>query len=170
MDRISDAIANCVSYFILILMFLVSFEVAMRYLFNHPTIWSTETTQYLFLTMIALGGAYVMRANAHVNVDIIHCRLRPRARAIVNLFTYLVIFFYLGFVVWKTWYVAVRSYEWRETSASLFGPPIWPIKFFIPVGAFLLLLQTVATYFRNIMQAISGEEDTELIENREDEA
>ena len=168
-DRISNVIADCFSFLIFIMIFLVSFEVVMRYVFKQPTIWSSEVTQYLFLAIIAFGGCYAMRTNAHVNVDIIQNKFSPRVRAIINLCTYLIIFLFLCFVIWISWKAAMRSFKWGETSSSLFNPPVWPLKFLIPIGAFLLLLQTIASYFRNIIQAVSGETNVELLESWEGE-
>jgi TRAP-type mannitol/chloroaromatic compound transport system permease small subunit len=158
-DRVSDYTAKGVSYLIFFLMLLVPFEVVMRYVFNRPTIWSMEITQFILCALIAFGGAFTLRTGGHVNVDILYHRFGPRTRAIVNSITYLILFFFLVMLIWKSWGVAVRSLKWGETSSSSFNPPIWPVKFFIPLGAFLLLLQAVAGYIRNIVHAITGSDE-----------
>ena len=158
-DRISEYIAVLNSYLIFVLMLLVPFEVTMRYVFRSPTIWSSEITQYILCALIAFGGAFTACADKHVNVDIVYGLFRPRAKAVINLFTYLVLFFFLILLIWKSWGVAARSLAWGETSSSSFNPPVWPIKFFIPIGAILLLLQAIVTYMRNIIQALTGESE-----------
>lgn len=155
-DRISEYTARAVSYLIFFLMLLVPFEVMMRYVFNRPTIWSMEITQFILCALIAFGGAFTLRIGGHVNVDILYHRFNLKRKSIVNLFTYLILFFFLTLLIWKSWGVAVRSLGWGETSSSSFNPPIWPVKFFIPIGAFLLLLQAIASYIRNIIQAVTG--------------
>lgn len=171
-DRVSDSTARGVSYLIFILMLLVPFEVMMRYVFNRPTIWSMEITQFILCALIAFGGAYTLRTGGHVNVDILYHRLGVRTRAIINSFTYLILFFFLVMLIWKSWDVAVRSFKWGETSSSSFNPPIWPVKFFIPLGGFLLLLQAVAGYIRNILLAVTGRSEFDMdgdLPPREDE-
>jgi len=160
-ERISDCTARGVSYLIFVLMLLVPFEVIMRYAFNRPTTWSMEITQFILCALIAFGGAFTLRTGGHVNVDILYHRFGSRTRAIINSFTYLILFFFLVVLIWKSWGVAVRSLKWGETSSSAFNPPIWPVKFFIPLGAFLLLLQAIAGYIRNLVTAITGSSDFE---------
>jgi TRAP-type mannitol/chloroaromatic compound transport system permease small subunit len=155
-DKVSDWTAIGGSYLIFLLMLLVPFEVTMRYVFNSPTIWSGEIVQFILCALIAFGGANVSRVNGHVNVDVFYGRMRPKTHAWINLIHYQVAFFFLGLLIWKSWGVAVRSLSWGETSSSAFNPPIWPIKFFIPIGASLLLLQTLASYIRYILTLISG--------------
>lgn len=161
-DRLSDWLANVVSYLIFVLMLLVPFEVTMRYIFNSPTVWSKETTQFILCALIAFGGAKTLREGEHVNVDVVYSKFSPRSKAIINLFTYLILFFFLILLTWKSWGVAMRSFAWKESSASAFDPPIWPIKFFIPLGAFFLFLQAVVEYVRNIMMAVTGRSDTDI--------
>lgn len=160
-DRISDFTARGVSYLIFVLMLLIPFEVAMRYIFNSPTTWSMEITQFILCALIAFGGAYTLRTGGHVNVDILYHRFGSRTRAVINSFTYLILFFFLVLLIWKSWGVAVRSMRWGETSSSSFNPPIWPVKFFIPIGAFLLLFQALSAYIRFLIQAITGGNEVE---------
>ena len=129
-DRLSAILAQLSSITIIALMLLIPFEVIMRYIFNSPTIWSSEVSQFILCALIAFGGAKTLRDGHHVNVDIVYGRLSVRGQAIVNLFTYLILFFFIGMLVWKSWGVAVRSFNWGETSSSSFDPPIWPFKVF----------------------------------------
>jgi TRAP-type mannitol/chloroaromatic compound transport system permease small subunit len=56
----------------------------------------------------------------------------------------------------------MQSLAWRETSASGWNPPLYPIKFIIPLGVLLLLLQSVAMFVRYIIQAITGVEEIKI--------
>jgi TRAP-type mannitol/chloroaromatic compound transport system permease small subunit len=53
---------------------------------------------------------------------------------------------------------AMNSLSFRETLSSAWAPPIYPIKFAIPVAAFLLLLQGLAKYIRDLHLAVTGKE------------
>jgi len=160
-DKISEYAGIGVSFLIIFLMLAIPFEVVMRYIFKNPTEWSLEITQYILCALIAFGGAFTLRVQGHVNVDILYGRFNMKTRSLVNVFTYLILFFYLVLLIWKSGAVAARSMAWGETSSSAFNPPIWPVKFFIPIGAALLLLQAVVSYIRYIIQIISGKDEFE---------
>jgi hypothetical protein len=69
-DRLNEIVGWLAGAVLLISMVLVPYEVIMRYFFNNPTSWSMELTQYLFCTMVALGGGWVLLTKGHVNVTI----------------------------------------------------------------------------------------------------
>jgi TRAP-type mannitol/chloroaromatic compound transport system permease small subunit len=103
-----------------------------------------------------VGGVYALRWNAHVRVEIIYDRFSPRTKAIVDLVVWL--FFYLFCL---TLLVKGFGFGWSATtimehSPSIWGPPIWPVKIFIPVAAFLLLLQGLTKTIKDISTAITG--------------
>jgi len=135
---------------------LVPLEVLLRYLFNSPTMWSMELTQYMFLAIISIGGGYVLQCGWHVNVDIVYQKLNVRAKAVANIITYLFFFVFLYITVKYTLIDALTSLSMRETSATGWNPPIYPIKFLVPVGAMLLFVQAIAGFIRYIIQAITG--------------
>jgi TRAP-type mannitol/chloroaromatic compound transport system permease small subunit len=54
---------------------------------------------------------------------------------------------------------ALQSLAWRETSASGWNPPLYPIKLIIPLGVLFLLLQSIAMFVRYFIQAITGVEE-----------
>lgn len=160
-DKANFKVAVVVSYLIIVLMLIVTYEVVMRYVFNRPTQWSLELNGFIFCTLVAFGGAYTMLTAGHVNVDIIYNRFNLRTRSIISLITFTLAFLFLGMVLWSGWGYASKAMAWGETSGSAWNPPIWPIKFLVPVGAFLLLTQVIVTYIRFFIQAKTGEKEIE---------
>ena len=161
-DRANEILARIDAYVLLLAMFLVPYEVVVRYVFNSPTSWSMEMTQFLFCTMVALGGGWVLLKGSHVNVDIIYNRFGIRTRAVISILTSLLVFLFLFLVFRQNLAEALRSLSWRETSASGWNPPLYPIKLIIPLGVLLLLLQSIAMFARYIIQAITGVEEIKI--------
>jgi TRAP-type mannitol/chloroaromatic compound transport system permease small subunit len=161
-DLANEKLAWIDCYVLLIAMILVPYEVVMRYLFNNPTSWSMEMTQFLFCTMVALGGGWNLLTGSHVNVDIIYNRFGIRTKAIISILTSFILFTFLFFVFRQNLLAAVQSLAWRETSASGWNPPLYPIKFIIPLGVLLLLLQSVAMFVRYVIQAVTGVEQVKM--------
>ena len=47
-----------------------------------------------------------------------------------------------------------------EASFTDWGPPLYPVKFMMPAGAIMLLLQGVVWFIRDLHVAITGREMT----------
>jgi TRAP-type mannitol/chloroaromatic compound transport system permease small subunit len=158
-DRINERTGRLVSYLIIILVGVILYEICARYLFNRPTIWAQETSQMIYGAYVILLGGYVLRQGGHVNVEIFYGRFSPRKRAVIDLFTWLLFFFFCGLLLVKGWDMAWDSFKVRETEPTSFAPPVYPIKMMIPLGALLILLQGLARFLRTLSFAITGKEE-----------
>jgi TRAP-type mannitol/chloroaromatic compound transport system permease small subunit len=156
-DSISDWIGKIVSFLILILMGVVLFAVVMRYIVNKPTIWSHETGLYLFGGMVMLGAAYTLRHEGHVRMDAFYGRLSARGRAITDLATFVFFITFVVVLLWKGCDMTWKAIHFMERTESFWSPVIWPSRIVIPVGAFLLLLQGLANFVRDILAVKGGQ-------------
>jgi TRAP-type mannitol/chloroaromatic compound transport system permease small subunit len=158
-DGVSEWSGKLVSFLIVIIMVFLLYEVAMRFLFNAPTIWVHELSLHLFGFFSILAGAYVHLHKQHVKIDIIYLRFSPRTRAVIDTITYLVFFMYMAALLKYGTIIAIRSVELRQiVSPSPLGSPLWPLKVAVPVAAFLLLLQGIADFIRTAKFAFTGKE------------
>jgi TRAP-type mannitol/chloroaromatic compound transport system permease small subunit len=148
-DKISIWSGNIFSAINPIIVFIVVYEIFLRYVFNAPTIWANEAVVYLAAVSYLMGGAYSHYYRAHVRVDILYLRFSQRTRAILDIFTFVFTFLYLGSLVWVGTKYALESLKVLEKTGSPWNPPIYPLKFAIPVGALLLLLQSIANFVRD---------------------
>jgi TRAP-type mannitol/chloroaromatic compound transport system permease small subunit len=157
-DNFNEWVGKIFGLIIIPIVGIIVFEVIMRYAFNAPTIWVNELSWYLFGAMFLFGGAYASKTKSHVNVDILLIHISPKAKAILNLITYWFAFLFLVIVIWKGAQIAALSIEANEHSHTIWGPPVWGVKLMVPIGAFLMLVQTLAWYIRDIYTAVTGEE------------
>ena len=158
-DQISEKSGKAVSFFILFLVVVILYEIGARYFFKSPTIWAHEISQMIYGAYVILLGAYVLRRGGHVNVDILYHRFQPRTRAIIDLFTWLLFFYFCGLLLWKGGEMAWDSFAAWETGPTSFAPPLYPIKTMIPLGALLILLQGLAKFIRDLIFAFTGKEE-----------
>ncbi len=155
-DAINKKEGEISSFIAIPLLFVVVFEVFMRYLFNAPTMWAFELTVFLYGIHFVLGYAYTDRLDGHVRVDVLVMRLSPKPRAILNCATLLVIFFpFMTCLSIWLWRFALISVGQRELNSTSWAPPIYPIKVLMAIGFTLLLLQGVSSLIKNI-QIASG--------------
>lgn len=148
--RLNNFVGRCTSYLVFFMFIFLLLEVAFRYLFNAPTVWTNELTQMLFGVYGVLSGGYIMAQRGHVNVDLVHSQLPPRKRAFMDIVTSLIFFIFTLALLWFSLDMALESMSSWETSYSAWNPPIWPIKLAIPIGTGLLVLQGIAKLLEDI--------------------
>lgn len=158
-DSISEGIGKSASWLIAIVTFIVVFEVVTRRFFGSPTIWTFETSIQLYAAHFMLTAPYALLHGSHVSIDVIYQRFNARQKAILDVISYVVLFFPFCIVVlWQGTIFAKTSWQMKETSWSVFAPPLYPIKTVIPVTAALLILQGLAIFIRRFYFAVKGEE------------
>jgi TRAP-type mannitol/chloroaromatic compound transport system permease small subunit len=157
-DLVSDWSGKVVCYLILSLALIVGYEVVARYVFGRPTLWVHELSAMFFGTFIIIGGAYTALQRGHVNMDVIYGSLHPRIRALIDVITVFLAFIFVGVLVWKGWEAAWRSIKLLEHASTQWGPPLYPFRTMLPLGAFLLLLQVIAKFIRDIITLVTGKE------------
>jgi TRAP-type mannitol/chloroaromatic compound transport system permease small subunit len=140
----------------LLLIFVVVFEVVSRYIFRQPSMWAHETSAFIFGGMFLIGGAYGLLTKVHVSMDVLYLRFSTRGRAIVDLVTSLLFFLFCGVLLWVGGQVAWNSIMNRELSATPWAPPIYPLKSAIVFAALLMLLQGLAKFVRDLITAFTG--------------
>ena len=155
-DALNDWVGRVISFGVLLMFLLVLSEVIRRYFFNAPTVWGTELTQLTFGMYVVLSGGHIMRWGGHVNVDILYSRFSLKAKNIIDIITFSLFFLFCGMMVLYGGSLAWESLTIWEHSNSAWGPPIYPVKMMIPIGAFLLLLQGVAKLIRDILTLVHG--------------
>lgn len=157
-DMISEWIGKIDSFLLLIIIFSTFYEVVMRYFLKSPTSWSNELCQIFFGIYMMLGGCYVYAHKAHVCMDILSSRFKPRTKAIVDAATYFLGFSFLVVMVWYGGEKALRTIATNEHSTTVWAPSMIPFRACLPVGCFFFLLQSLAKFIRDLIVAIKGEE------------
>ena len=149
-SALNDSVGRVVRVFTLIMVIVGAYNALARYVTRASGIALTsnallELQWYLFSLVFLLAGAYTLRHNAHVRVDVWYSRLSARARAWIDLLGTLV--FLLPFSVMMvvvSWPMVWNSWAVWEMSPDPGGLPRFPIKSIIPIAFLLLALQGIA--------------------------
>ena len=159
-NSISETLGKLTAWLVVIMVLLISYDVAMRYIFKSGSIALQELEWHLFSLIFLLGAAYTMKHDDHVRVDLFYRskRLSDRYRAWVNIFGGL--FFLIPFcllVIINSWPFVENSLLLNETSPDPGGLPYrWILKAMIPFGFALLMLQGIADILKNINSIRQG--------------
>lgn len=157
-DAINRWAGMLVGYWIIIMILVLIYEVILRYIFNEPTNFAHELTLYLFGSYFILLGGFALYSKAHIAMDLLYGRWSPRTKAIADIITSLLFIFFCGTLFWVGGEYAWGSFMRFEHSRTAWGPPIWPFKMMIPVGALLILLSGMTKFIRDLHMAIRGKE------------
>lgn len=158
LDGINDWIGRIFSWTIVVISLLVVLEVIMRRFLNHPTIWNFEVVIQLYGFYFMILAGYTLLNRGHVAVDLIHEKLSLRNQAILNIISYLIFFFPFCVIMFLEGITfAKTSWQMKETSWSVFAPPLYPIKTVIPVASVLLLIQGLSIFIRQLFVLAKGE-------------
>jgi len=151
-DRFTDATGTCIAWLNLPLVLIVCYEIASRYLFDAPTIWSFDLTYMLYGSIFMLGSAYALHKGAHIRTDFFFDRWSTRTKGMVDSIAYLV-FFYPSLVLFLavSWQEGWYAFQIGETSEQTpWRPILWPYKMVVPLTCVLLLVQGVSETIKSV--------------------
>jgi TRAP-type mannitol/chloroaromatic compound transport system permease small subunit len=185
-DRINYWIGRFAMYLIFVLVGVLLWSSISKTFFL-PTIWTLETAQFVMVAYYILGGPYSIQLGSNVRMDLFYGGWSPRTKAWIDAVTVLFLMFYLGVLFYgaigSTAYslgyfgnepvsffwdlflafvtggttAAAEVTGYIERSSTAWRPQMWPVKSIMSVGVFLMLLQALAEFFKDIGR-LRGEE------------
>jgi len=155
-DNISDWSGRISSFLVFFGIFILAFEVVARYFFGAPTVWAHGYSQRIFGTYFVMVGAYTLLKNGHVRVDIIYQRFSLRVRALLDMLNYALLLIWSFVLIREGWMFFASSYEIREADEMVLAHPVYPVKFFLLVGAVLITLQGLNRLIISVFEFVKG--------------
>jgi TRAP-type mannitol/chloroaromatic compound transport system permease small subunit len=155
-DCVNTKVGSFVAYWAVIAVFVYYYEVIARYVFNSPTNWVHESMFLMFGMQYMLSGAYALREDQHVRVDVLYTHFSTRGKAIADIVTSVFFFIFTLTMLWTGYRFAADAVNNGETSFTEWGIQYWPVKLAIPIGAALIVLQGVAKLVKDIIIATGG--------------
>ncbi len=141
---------------LVLLLLLVFHEVISRYIFDKPTIYSVELSEYLLLFGAFISAGWVMREGKHVRMQSFIHLLPPQAQNILACFTSTLVLGFCGILVWQGTKAALMAFHGGYHSSSLLNVPMWIPYSFIPLGSLLLALQVIVLLVNRIVGPVNG--------------
>jgi TRAP-type mannitol/chloroaromatic compound transport system permease small subunit len=156
-DAVSGWTGHYVAYWSVLAVFVYYYEVLARYVFNSPTNWAHESMFLMFGMQYLLSGAFALREDSHVRVDVVYVMLSPRGRRIMDVVTSVFFFIFSGTLLWTGYIFARDSIGVWEVSFTEWAIQYWPVKATIAIGAALILLQGAAKLVKDVNVLRAGE-------------
>lgn len=157
-DRFISLVGEYAAWLNVILVFLISVQVFMRYVFQINYIALEEAEWHLYGTAALFGISYCVVINNHIRVDVFSDRFSQRTKEIVEFLGILFLVLPLVTILFIHGLQFVES-SWRvnEASRSPMGLPWrWAIKSVVPVSMALFGLASISRAIRSLLIAVKG--------------
>ena len=148
-ETINRRVGRMAMYLLFVLAAVLAWSVIAKAFFR-PALWTQEMAQFTMMAYVVLGGAYSLMLGANVRMDLLYSRWSVRTRAAVDCLSVFALIVFLGVILWGGIESTVYAFEVGERSRTVWRPYMAPIKIVICLGAFLMLLQSVAFLVRDI--------------------
>ena len=151
-NAVNRVVGRFAMYMIFAMMGLLLYSSISKTFFT-PLLWTLEMAQFSMAAYYLLGGGYSMQLDAHVRMDLVYGRWSPKGKGFVDSITSFCLVFYLVMLLYGGLSSTEYALYYGETSYSSWSPYMAPIKIIMTFGIALMLLQAIATFFKDLARA-----------------
>ena len=156
-DYISEKTGIATMYLVFVMMFILILSFVTRNIINIPLIWIIEMAQFVMTGYYLLGGGYSMLTDDHVRMDLIYSKLKDKTKALLDSLTSVFLIFYLIVLFYGSISSLTYTIETNQRLFTAWAPYVWPIKSIMTFGIGLMLLQSIAIFFKDIAKVLDKE-------------
>ena len=156
-DYISLKTGRVTMYLVFVMMFILILSFVTRNIINIPLIWIIEMAQFVMTGYYLLGGGYSMLTDDHVRMDLIYSKLKDKTKALLDSLTSVFLIFYLLVLFYGSISSLTYTIETNQRLFTAWAPYVWPIKSIMTFGIGLMLLQSIAIFFKDIAKVLDKE-------------
>lgn len=173
-DALNERIGRLTYWLALVMVGVGSWNVVGRYVGravgqNLSSNALIEIQWYIFDLLFLLGGAYALKHDEHVRMDVIQHRLSLKHQALADFIgTILFLIPFCIVVIVYSWNPVMNSWRVGELSPDPDGLPRYPIKTMILISFALLIIQGISeaikkfAIFQGILQPVQERHESEL--------
>ncbi|ORE98905.1 TRAP transporter small permease [Aurantimonas sp. 22II-16-19i] len=147
-DRIGSACALLGDGLVIAIALMLFMDVALRYVFNAPTIWAQDVAITCQVWFTYLGMAYVLRNRQMIRITALLALTGPGVRRAAEAFTLLVILAFSIIAVVYGWHTVEDSIRLGRRQPTMLEMPNWISELPVVIGFALLGIQAVADLIR----------------------
>ena len=156
-DYISEKTGRATMYLVFVMMFILILSFVTRNIINIPLIWIIEMAQFVMTGYYLLGGGYSMLTDDHVRMDLIYSKLKDRTKAILDSITSVFLITYIIILLIGSISSLTYTIETNQRLFTAWAPYVWPIKSIMTFGILLMLLQSIAIFFKDLSKVLNRE-------------
>ena len=150
-DTVNTIIGKASIWLILVSIAISAVNATMRFTVDKASNAALESQWMLFSAAFLLCAPWTLLLNEHIRIDILSTKMRPKMRYIIDIIGHaFVLIPFCAYMIYFSYFVALKSIRINEQSFNAGGLPQWPAKALIPIAFSLLLLQAISELIKRI--------------------
>jgi TRAP-type mannitol/chloroaromatic compound transport system permease small subunit len=155
-DGMNRLIGRTVMYGIFVMMGILLWSSISKTFFL-PSLWTLEMAQFAMVAYYILGGSYSIQMGSNVRMDLLYGEWSLKRQAWTDAITVFFLITYLCVLLYGGYDSLSYSFQYGERSPTAWRPYLWPIKSIMCLGIFLMLLQAISEFLKDILR-LRGED------------
>lgn len=123
-----------------VLLFLLFFQVVLRYFVGITWNWIEEVSRFLFLWMVWIGAGYAAKSRAHLKIEAFTNMMPDWLREKADLLSLVIWIVFAGFLAIKGYQITAMLFKRNQLSPVMQIPMAWAYAA-VPVGVSLMLFR-----------------------------
>ena len=150
-DSMNEKFGHIANWLVLLACLISAGNATSRYLFSASSNAWLEVQWYMFTGMVMFGGAYTLKMNEHVRVDLFYGIFPEKVRIWIDIIGgFLFLLPICVILVFFTWPWFVESWQIQEMSSNAGGLIRWPVKLMLPAGFLLMIFQGLSEIIKRV--------------------
>ena len=137
-----------------VMVFIMMYQVILRYVFSNSNAWSEELTRYLFIFNVMFAAAIAVRRNSHLQIDILINLFSPKVKAIFTVVATIAGIVFLGLLFKYCLDLCVQAA--RNISPGVGISMSIPYAA-MPIGIVFMILTSIEVVLKNIAELTNQE-------------
>ncbi|MFT9846071.1 TRAP transporter small permease [Aneurinibacillus sp. REN35] len=153
-DALNKVVGVILALMLGVMSILIIVQVMSRFVIHFPLTWSEEVSRYLMVYIVFVGASLAMRHNKLISIELLPELLSESKRKIVTIIVMLISIIF--FIILFKQGIDILDHAKTQSSAGLGISMAIPYAA-IPIGSFLLALNSVAAIFDEFTPKEGGE-------------
>ena len=150
-DWVTEKIGKSIGWLLLAAVLISAGNALIRKTFDISSNAFLEAQWYLFGAVFMLGAGYVFLHDQHVRIDVVSKRLKRSTQVWIDVVGIVLFLLPLcAFVVWTSLPSLQLAIMTKEVSANPGGLLRWPVYALVPLGFFMLAVQSLSELIKRI--------------------
>lgn len=149
---IDDKINRCVEILLIvatiIMIFAMTLNIILRYVFHRSPIWASELTSFMFVWIVFFGVSILTKREDHITLEFIHNSksklIRNGAKLISRIISYIIAFLF----IFQGYTLVIMSMEQVSLDMRI---PMGFVYLIIPICGVLMVIHTTVNILKDIM-------------------
>jgi len=127
---------------IIVMIMLIFFQVASRFLLNYSLAWSEELARYIFVWQVWLAVPYAVTKGRHIRLELFPDVLGTKGKFVLDMIFFIASAGFFAFLSWHSVFVTQGVFMMDQVTPVM-QIPKWICYLSVPIGSFLAVFRFI---------------------------